>query len=143
MSCSARLPRLASGRGVSQQSMPKKKILIVDDDPGILAMLKLMLRLEGYEAVVCEEALNVVERIVSEDPDLIMLDAMMPHLDGLSILNLVQSKDLPKKPPVILFTGNVDESYIKQALKAGASDFLMKPFVKEDLLDRLQALIGK
>ena len=123
--------------------MAKKKILIVDDDPGILTMLKLMLRLEGYEAVVCEEALNVLDKIVSEDPDLVMLDAMMPHLDGLSILNLVRSKDLPKKPPVILFTGNVDESYIKQALKAGASDFLMKPFVKEDLLDRLEALIGK
>ena len=123
--------------------MTKKKILIVDDDPGILSMLKLMLRLEGYEVVVCEESLKVLDKIVSEDPDLVMLDAMMPHLDGLTILNLVQSRDLPKKPPVILLTGNVDESYIKQALNAGASDYLMKPFVKEDLLDRLQALIGR
>jgi DNA-binding response OmpR family regulator len=123
--------------------MSKKKILIVDDDPGILSMLKLMLRLEGYEVVVCEESLKVLDKIVSEDPDLVMLDAMMPHLDGLTILNLVQSRDLPKKPPVILLTGNVDESYIKQALNAGASDYLMKPFVKEDLLDRLQALVGR
>ena len=49
--------------------MAKKKILIVDDDPGILSMLKLMLRLEGYEAVVCEEALNVLDKIVSEDEE--------------------------------------------------------------------------
>ncbi len=123
--------------------MAKKKILIVDDDPGILLMLKLMLRLEGYEAVVCEDAMNVLKTIDCENPDLLLLDAMMPHLDGLAVLNLLQSSNLPKKPPIILFTGNVNESYIKRALQAGASDVLIKPFVKEDLLERLQTFLDK
>jgi DNA-binding response OmpR family regulator len=123
--------------------MEKKKILIVDDDPGILTMLKLMLRLEGYEAVVCDEAMDVLERISREKPDLVFLDAKMPRLDGIEVLNLIRSKDLPKKPPVILLTGNVDESYTQQAVKAGANSVLIKPFTKEDLLEKLQALLGK
>ena len=123
--------------------MAKKKILIVDDDPGILLMLKLMLRLEGYEAVVCEDAMSVLETMDGENPDLVLLDAMMPHLDGLAVLNLVRARNLPKKPPIILFTGNLDESYIKQALQAGASDILIKPFVKEELLERLHTFLDK
>ena len=123
--------------------MAKKKILIVDDDPGILLMLKLMLRLEGYEAIVCEEAMKALETMDCENPDLVLLDAMMPHLDGLAILNLIQTRNPPKRPHIILFTGNVDESYMKQALQAGASDILIKPFVKEDLLERLQAFLDK
>jgi DNA-binding response OmpR family regulator len=123
--------------------MEKKKILIVDDDPGILTMLKLMLRLEGYEAVVCGEAVDVLDRIRRDKPDLVFLDAKMPRLDGIEVLNLIKSKDLPKKPPVIVLTGNVDESYTQQAIKAGASSVLIKPFTKEDLLERLHTLLGK
>jgi two-component system response regulator (stage 0 sporulation protein A) len=67
----------------------------------------------------------------------------MPRLDGIEVLNLIRSKDLPKKPPVILLTGNVDESYTQQAVKAGANSVLIKPFTKEDLLEKLQALLGK
>jgi DNA-binding response OmpR family regulator len=123
--------------------MEKKKILIVDDDPGILTMLKLMLRLEGYEALVCGEAVDVLDRIRRDKPDLVFLDAKMPRLDGIEVLNLIKSKDLPKKPPVIVLTGNVDETYTQQAIKAGASSVLIKPFTKEDLLERLQTLLGK
>jgi len=123
--------------------MEKKKILIVDDDPGILTMLKLMLRLEGYEAIVCDEALDVLERISRDKPDLVFLDAKMPRLDGIEVLKLIKSKALPIKPPVILLTGNVDESYTQQAVKAGASCVLIKPFTKEDLLEKLQALLGE
>ncbi|PYV40867.1 MAG: response regulator [Acidobacteria bacterium] len=121
--------------------MTKKKILIVDDDQGILLMLQLMLRLEGYEVLVCQEATNVLATMEGENPDLVLLDAMMPHLDGLAVLNLVESSNLPTKPPIILFTGKVDESYIKQAMRAGASDILIKPFVKEELLERLQTFL--
>ena len=123
--------------------MTKKKILIVDDDQGMLLMLQLMLRLEGYEVLVCQEATNVLATMEGENPDLVLLDAMMPHLDGLAVLNLVESSNLPTKPPIILFTGKVDESYIKQALQAGASDILIKPFVKEELLERLHTFLDK
>jgi Response regulators consisting of a CheY-like receiver domain and a winged-helix DNA-binding domain len=123
--------------------MSKGKILIVDDDPGILAMLKLMLRLEGYEPVACEDARQVVHTIDREKPDLVLLDAMMPQLDGIRVLENLRASNLQHHPPVLLFTGNADESYIRRALDSGASGLVVKPFAKEDLLERLQAYLMK
>lgn len=115
--------------------MPKRKILIVDDDPGILSMLQLMLRLEGYHAIVCGDSRLVVDTMVREKPDLVLLDALMPGLDGIQVLDAVKAHGLTI--PVILVTGNANEAYLKQALQAGAKGLLGKPFVKEELLDQL------
>jgi two-component system, OmpR family, response regulator MtrA len=122
--------------------MAKNKILIVDDDPSILAMLKLMLRLEGYEPVICEDALEVVNTVDREKPDLVLLDAMMPQLDGIKVLERLRSSNLSHQPPVLLFTGNADDNYIQKALQSGASGLLVKPFVKEELLEQLQIFLG-
>jgi|SRR3990172_5106858 len=121
----------------------KKKILIVDDDPGILTMLKLMLRLEGYNSVVCEDPGKIFDVLSVELPDLVLLDAMMPNLDGLTVLRQIQERKLLHTPPIILFTGKVDEKYIRSALEAGASGHLTKPFVKEELLERLNEFLSK
>jgi DNA-binding response OmpR family regulator len=118
-----------------------KKIFIVDDDPGILMMLRLLLELEGYEAVVCEEAQAVLGKLDHERPDLVLLDAMMPVLNGLEILKLIQAKKCLHQPPVILFTGSTDPTYRKDALQAGARDVVSKPFVKEELLARIESLL--
>jgi two-component system response regulator MtrA len=115
--------------------MPKRKILIVDDDPGILSMLQLMLRLDGYDAIVCGDSRLVVDTLVREKPDLVLLDALMPGLDGIQVLDAVKAHGLTI--PVILVTGNANEAYLKQALQAGAKGLLGKPFVKEELLDQL------
>lgn len=116
-----------------------KKIFIVDDDPHVLMMLRLLLELEGYQAVVCEESQAVLAGLDSERPDLVLLDAMMPHLNGLEVLKLIQEKKCLHQPPVILFTGSTDPTYRKSALEAGARDVVSKPFVKEELLARIQS----
>jgi DNA-binding response OmpR family regulator len=125
------------------ENMTRKKILIVDDDAGILTMLKLMLHLEGYDALICEDALQVVDRVEREKPDVVLLDAMMPRLDGIQVLEQLQSRNLTHKPPVLLFTGTADDAYTQKALKSGASGLLVKPFVKEELLERLQTLLSQ
>jgi two-component system, OmpR family, response regulator MtrA len=121
--------------------MAKGKILIVDDDPGILAMLQLMLRLEGYDAIVCEEPRLVVDTMTREKPDLVLLDALMPGLDGIQVLDAVKAHALTI--PVILVTGNANEAYLKLAMQAGAKGVLAKPFVKEELLDQLGKFLEK
>jgi len=121
--------------------MAKSKILIVDDDPGILAMLQLMLRLEGYDAIVCGEPRLVVDTMTREKPDLVLLDALMPGLDGIQVLDAVKAHALTI--PVILVTGNANEAYLKLAMQAGARGVLAKPFVKEELLDQLGKFLGK
>src|SRR5262245_9123749 len=104
--------------------MANTKILIVDDDPGILAMLQLMLRLEGYDTIVCGEPHLVVDTIAKEKPDLVMLDALMPGFDGIQVLEAIGKRGLPMTPPVLLVTGNANEAYLKTAMKAGASGLL-------------------
>lgn len=121
--------------------MAKSKILVVDDDPGILGMLQLMLRLEGYDAIVCGQPKLVVETMAREKPDLVLLDALMPGLDGIQVLEAIRARALPT--PVLLVTGNANEAYLKLAMLAGASGVLAKPFVKEDLLDQLQKFLEK
>ena len=121
----------------------KKKILIVDDDPGIQTMLKLMLRLEGYDSIVCGDPGRIFELLKSESPDLVLLDAMMPNVDGLTVLRQIKERKLQHTPPIILFTGKVDERYIRSALESGASGHLTKPFVKEELLERLNEFLAK
>jgi DNA-binding NtrC family response regulator len=121
--------------------MAKSKILIVDDDPGILTMLQLMLRLEGYDAIVCGEPRLVVDTMASEKPDLVLLDALMPGFDGIQVLEAVKARAL--SIPVILVTGNANEAYLKSAMQAGAKGVLAKPFVKEDLLDQLGKFLEK
>ncbi len=121
--------------------MNKRRILIVDDDPGILMMLKLMLRLEGYEPSICSDPTEVLQRMSRESPDLVLLDAMMPQMDGLEVIKLIRSLNLPCQPPIVLLTGNVDEAYTQSAVQRGASSILIKPFVKEDLLEKLETLL--
>jgi len=126
------------------QDLPgKKRILIVDDDAGILTMLKLLLRLEGYEPLTCSDPTEVFDCLVKEEPDLVLIDAMMPQMDGLQVIRQIQAQDLAHRPTILLLTGNVDEDYGKQALESGASGVVIKPFVKEDLLDKLTLFLGK
>jgi DNA-binding response OmpR family regulator len=121
----------------------KKRILIVDDDAGILTMLKLLLRLEGYEPLTCSNPTEVFDYLVKEKPDLVLIDAMMPQMDGLQVIRRIQMQNLAHRPTILLLTGNVDEAYGKQALESGASGIVIKPFVKEDLLDKLALFLGK
>ncbi|MBM3803302.1 MAG: response regulator [Acidimicrobiia bacterium] len=121
--------------------MARSKILVVDDDPGILAMLHLMLRLEGYDPIVCSEPQRVVDTMVREKPDLVLLDALMPGFDGIQVLQSIRARAL--QTPVLLVTGNTNEAYLQLAMQAGAAGLLAKPFVKEDLLEQLQKFLAK
>ena len=128
---------------IMQGPSGKKRILVVDDDAGILTMLNLLLRLEGYEPLTCNNPTEVFERLVTEKPDLVLIDAMMPQMDGLQVIRQVQIRGLSHRPPILLLTGNVDETYARQALEGGASGIVIKPFVKEDLLEKVERFLGK
>ncbi len=123
--------------------MVSKKILIVDDDPGILNMLGLMIQFEGYQSITCNHAQEALDRIQSDKPDLVLLDAMMPQLNGLDLLNILRETKMSNLPPVILLTGSSDPVYRRTALQAGACDILSKPFIKEELLARIKSLLDK
>ncbi|MEP6909131.1 MAG: response regulator [Actinomycetota bacterium] len=125
-------PRRAEGR---------RLILIVDDDERLREFVRVNLEMEGYsvrEAASAEEGLKALEE---EPPDLILLDVMMPQVDGWEMLRRVQERHGVGAIPVIMFSGKVDEQSVTTAAARGAQGFLGKPFNPQDLIESTKQLV--
>jgi len=113
-----------------------ERILVVDDEKVILELTTMVLKSKGYDVLTArsgEECLDIVER---EEPHLVLLDYMMPGIDGMTVL-----KKIRKAHPntyVIMFTGKGSEEVAVELMKGGASDYILKPFSNQDLLDRIE-----
>ena len=116
-------------------------VLIVDDDPGLRSLVRASLELEGYsvrEAGSAEEGLAVLEEKV---PDLILLDVMMPQVDGWEMLQRVQEQHGAGAIPVLMFSGKVDEQAAAEAASRGARGFIGKPFDPQQLIESAKAML--
>jgi excisionase family DNA binding protein len=125
-------PRRAEGRRV---------ILIVDDDDRLREFVRVNLEMEGYSV---REASSAEERLAAldvEPPDLILLDVMMPKVDGWEMLSRVQERHGVGAIPVIMFSGKVEEDSLKSASSRGAQGFIGKPFNPQQLIDSTKQLI--
>ena len=114
----------------------KRSILVVDDDAKILRFVRWSLRLAGYEVITAtdgEDALLIME---ARKPDLIVLDIVMPGMDGFEVLRRIR---VDEDTPVIAFSTH--SSFKEQALRLGANDFLAKPFFPCELLKRIGVLL--
>lgn len=117
--------------------MAKKKILIVEDERKISRVLQLELEYENYETGVADNGKKALQMIQDEDWDLVLLDIMIPELNGLEVLRRVRKTD--EATPIILLTAR-DEVYDKvNGLDLGANDYITKPFQIEELLARIRA----
>lgn len=128
-----------SGPGGAPQGGPV--ILIVDDDERLREYVKANLELEGYsvrEAGSAEEGLEALEK---EPPDLILLDVMMPKVDGWEMLQKVQERHGVGAIPVVMFSGKVDEGSDAEAKAKGARGFIGKPFDPKQLIESTKALL--
>ncbi|HET7566999.1 MAG TPA: response regulator [Gaiellaceae bacterium] len=115
-------------------------VLLVDDDDRVRELVRVTLELEGYavrEASSAEEGLAAIEE---RKPDLILLDVMMPHVDGWEMLRRVQEQYGPGAIPVVMFSGKVDEHSQREAASRGASGFVGKPFDLEQLVAQTKAV---
>jgi len=123
--------------------MSKGKILVVDDEIYIVHILDFSLGMEGYEVVTALDGEQALERVASEKPDLIVLDIMMPKLDGYEVCRTVKSNPATKNVPVILLSAkgrNVDQ---KMGFDVGADDYITKPFSPRKLVERINQLLGQ
>lgn len=117
-----------------------EKILLVDDEPTLLETLALNLRTSGYEVVTASDGATALEMANSESPDLIVLDLMMPELDGLTVCrNLRQASDTP----ILVLTARTGELDKIIGLESGADDYMTKPFSLGELQARLRALLRR
>lgn len=117
-----------------------KKILVVEDDKGISDFVISELKHEGYETVLAETGRQALELFENEKPDLVLLDVMLPELNGLEVLRRIREKSTT---PVIIETARGETIDKINGLNSGADDYIAKPFEIEELLARINALLRR
>ena len=123
--------------------MSKGRVLVVDDEIYIVHILDFSLGMEGYEVVTALDGEAALEKIRTEKPDLIVLDIMMPKLDGYEVCKSIKSNAATQHIPVILLSAkgrNVDQ---KMGFDVGADDYITKPFSPRKLVERINQLLGQ
>jgi CheY-like chemotaxis protein len=121
-------------------SDPPAKILVVDDGPENVRLLGAVLVARGYEVVTATDGQAALDLVETEDPDLVLLDVMMPGLDGYAVCSQLRANDATAVLPVIMVTSSVGQER-RKAIEAGADDFIPKPFNHDELLTRVRSLL--
>ena len=117
-------------------------MLLIEDDPHISRFLKLELEHSGYEIILAVTGDQAMDLLEAEEPDLIILDVMLPVIDGFSILRFIR-EEVSEELPVIMLTARGEVNDRVKGLKGGADDYVVKPFHIEELLARIEALLRR
>lgn len=118
------------------------KILIADDEPALLKVLKLNLDMEGHETLLASDGDTALKRIESDEPDVVLLDVMMPVFDGWEVLRRLSQMDAKKRPKVIVMTAKSGDHDVEHGLELGADRYVTKPFEVEDLIAMIQEVVA-
>jgi len=118
------------------------KILVCDDEPSILNILEFSLASEGYQVVAAADGDRALALAASEDPDLIILDVMMPRRTGIEVCRLLKQGRETAHIPVILLTARGRREDREAGQQAGADSYITKPFSPQRLLEKVQAMLG-
>ena len=123
--------------------MPKHTILLVDDEAAIRDMLSIALEAADYNVLQAENAQQAHASIIDRQPDLVLLDWMMPGTTGLELLRRLKRDELTEKIPVIMLTAKAEEDSKISGLDAGADDYIPKPFSPRELISRVKAVMRR
>jgi two-component system cell cycle response regulator len=118
-----------------------KRILVIDDLPENVYMLQDRLEHEGYEVITAYDGNSGIEKARKEMPDLILLDVMMPDINGIEVCKILVNDEQTSNIPIILVTAKTDAEDTKDGLDAGAFDYIKKPFNKVELLARVRSAL--
>lgn len=118
-------------------------ILIVEDEKEIAQLIHNCLTREGFECHISHDGLSALEKISTLQPDLIILDLMLPQLDGLEVCNRVRNQGMSKDPYILMLTAKGEEIDRVIGLSTGADDYLIKPFSPRELVARVRALLRR
>jgi two-component system response regulator MprA len=122
-------------------SVGASRVLVVDDQPPVRESLRRVLRVEGYDVDLAADGIEALRLLDADDPDLVVLDVMMPRVDGLAVTRAIRSRG--RRTPILLLTARELVGDRVAGLDAGADDYLVKPFAIEELLARVRALLRR
>src|SRR5579871_4000730 len=117
-------------------------ILVVDDDPVIQKLLAVNFEMEGYRVVTANDGEEALVSVGADHPDVVVLDVMMPKVDGIEVVRRIKGDAATASLPVLLLSAKAQAKDINEGLDAGADDYMTKPFDPVDLLDRVALLLG-
>ena len=120
--------------------MANNKILVVDDDPNIAQLINVYLTREGYEVETCDRGDKAVERFKTNPPNLMLLDLMLPGMDGMMVCREIRKTS---NIPIIMLTAKDDTFDKVLGLELGADDYMVKPFEMKELLARIKAVLRR
>ncbi|MCX6375216.1 MAG: response regulator [Armatimonadetes bacterium] len=110
------------------------KVMVVDDEPDLVRLVEFILQKEGFDVIACSDGRTALNLVEDEKPDLIILDIMMPLLDGMEVLRQIRSRRGTARVPVIMLTAKTASVTVDEARQLWVSDYVMKPFDPEKLV---------
>lgn len=119
----------------------KKKILLADDEQVLVEMVKMRLEANDYDVITAADGQEALDKARKEKPDLLILDLMLPKMDGFKVCALLKADARFAKIPVLMFTARAQEIDKKMGEEVGANGYITKPFVAETLLAKIKELI--
>ncbi|MEE2736003.1 MAG: response regulator [Pseudomonadota bacterium] len=123
--------------------MFKKKIILIEDEPDIVEVMSYNLRREGFRVVAEVRGDEGINQVRKQSPDLVILDLMLPGIDGLSVCQQIKSDPLTQDIPIIIVSAKGEESDVVIGLGMGADDYLAKPFSPRELVARVKAVLRR
>jgi two-component system alkaline phosphatase synthesis response regulator PhoP len=123
--------------------MSAKKILVVDDEVDLVETVRFPLEMEGYHVLVSYNGEDALNQARKENPDLILLDLMLPKLDGYKVCRLLKFDDRYKHIPILMLTAKTQERDKILGIETGANEYITKPFEMDDLLKKVKAYLSK
>lgn len=123
--------------------MEKKRILVIDDEPNLLEVIRIRLEANDYEVLTAQDPLAGLEIAKEERPDLIIMDVIMPKVNGLRLLRILKREDETKDIPVIILSVKWHDNNHKAGVDAGADYYLTKPYDPKELLDTVKKALER
>ena len=118
-----------------------KRILVVDDEIGALTLIGIMLDRGGFEVLKAREANQALETLDKDTPDLIILDVMMPGIDGIELCKMIRGRKPTTGTPILILSARGDAESVMRGMDAGATDYLPKPILHHDLVAKVRNML--
>jgi two-component system response regulator MtrA len=119
-----------------------KRILVVDDEIGALTLIGIMLDRGGFEVLKARDANQALSTLENDTPDLLILDVMMPGIDGIELCRMIRGRSATAETPILILSARGDAESVMRGMDAGATDYLPKPILHHDLVAKVRQMLN-